>query len=201
MVQETFLHEVGHSFGADHDPRRGGDCSPSGGKGKYLMYPGPMGRTEVRRAFSSCSVNQIAMALDEFGSLCMESRVNLEAVLRDEGDVVNDKDNKVEVDTEDTEIRCSRRKIMKIAGKLGRFIKDLGEYRADAEFRRFTKTFYQQLVSLTASIDNDKNQDLDLLSRLAAHVRSYPQKEERGELEIYLARKIGKQMKAIQRCL
>ena len=90
---------------------------------------------------------------------------------------------------------------MKIAGKLGRFIKDLGEYRADAEFRRFTKTFYQQLVSLTASIDNDKNQDLDLLSRLAAHVRSYPQKEERGELEIYLARKIGKQMKVIQRCL
>ena len=28
--QETFMHELGHSFGAEHDPRARSACSPGG---------------------------------------------------------------------------------------------------------------------------------------------------------------------------
>ena len=32
LVFNTSTIEVGHSFGAEHDPRRGGECSPSTNK-------------------------------------------------------------------------------------------------------------------------------------------------------------------------
>lgn len=59
-TQLTFAHEVGHSFGAQHDPEKSGEddeCSPGDAKGgNYLMYYSTMiGRLRNNRNFSQCS--------------------------------------------------------------------------------------------------------------------------------------------------
>ena len=57
--QLTFAHEVGHSFGAHHDPELSGrnDCSPGDANGgNYLMYFATMvGKLRNNRNFSECS--------------------------------------------------------------------------------------------------------------------------------------------------
>ena len=59
--QDTFIHEIGHSLGAAHDPRSGhGDtCAPGGRHGNYIMSQGPLHRDDVRRELSPCSIRDI----------------------------------------------------------------------------------------------------------------------------------------------
>ena len=59
--QDTFIHELGHSLGAAHDPRSGhGDtCAPGGRHGNYIMSQGPLHRDDVRRELSPCSIRDI----------------------------------------------------------------------------------------------------------------------------------------------
>ena len=56
----TFTHEVGHNFGAEHDPKEE-ECSP--GKhngGNFIMYrSATTGKDKNNRNFSSCSRDQM----------------------------------------------------------------------------------------------------------------------------------------------
>ena len=59
--QDTFIHELGHSLGAAHDPVDNSTCTPAsnGRGGNYIMSQGPLGNAEVRRELSPCSVQAI----------------------------------------------------------------------------------------------------------------------------------------------
>lgn len=58
VTRLTTAHEVGHSFGSDHDPS--GVCSPGGSAGNYIMYSrATTGQDANNNQFSSCSLMQI----------------------------------------------------------------------------------------------------------------------------------------------
>ena len=55
VSQLTFAHEVGHSFGSEHDPDDE-ECTPGGKDGNYIMYRrATTGLSKNNRNFSSCS--------------------------------------------------------------------------------------------------------------------------------------------------
>ncbi|XP_023339587.1 disintegrin and metalloproteinase domain-containing protein 10 homolog isoform X2 [Eurytemora carolleeae] len=57
----TFAHEIGHSFGAVHDPE---ECAGNEEDGTYLMYKsGSLGLKKNNMEFSSCSVSAMAGVL------------------------------------------------------------------------------------------------------------------------------------------
>ena len=62
VSQLTFAHEVGHSFGADHDPI---DCLPGNENGgNFLMYRrANTGKFQNNKFFSRCSVKQMSRVL------------------------------------------------------------------------------------------------------------------------------------------
>lgn len=83
--QLTFAHEVGHSFGANHDPATSGndECSPGDAKGgNYIMYYSTMiGRLKNNRNFSKCSrksmgpiMHRIVQDSDKF---CFKSKISI----------------------------------------------------------------------------------------------------------------------------
>ncbi|XP_071036627.1 disintegrin and metalloproteinase domain-containing protein 10-like [Parasteatoda tepidariorum] len=56
----AIAHEIGHSFGSEHDPLNDLACSPGGAGGFYLMYPNSVSTIKPRNAyFSPCSENEI----------------------------------------------------------------------------------------------------------------------------------------------
>ncbi|XP_064467391.1 disintegrin and metalloproteinase domain-containing protein 10-like isoform X2 [Ornithodoros turicata] len=61
ISQLSFAHEIGHNFGAQHDPQQ---CSPAGDVGNYIMYPrSTLGDRPNNRKYSSCSIHQISRVL------------------------------------------------------------------------------------------------------------------------------------------
>ncbi|XP_064471464.1 disintegrin and metalloproteinase domain-containing protein 10-like isoform X2 [Ornithodoros turicata] len=61
IVQITFSHELGHSFGAAHDPVT---CTPGPEAGNYLMFASAqIGDKPNNRKFSRCSIASIASVL------------------------------------------------------------------------------------------------------------------------------------------
>ncbi|KAI3387168.1 hypothetical protein SNEBB_008186 [Seison nebaliae] len=56
----TLAHEIGHSFGAKHDPLDDEKCVPNGADGNYIMYPkATTGKMKNNRIFSSCSLESM----------------------------------------------------------------------------------------------------------------------------------------------
>jgi hypothetical protein len=69
--QDTFLHELGHSLGAGHDPA-GRDCSNADSGAHYLMWAGAVSTGQVVRELSPCSLEEINSALGGFPDSCLE---------------------------------------------------------------------------------------------------------------------------------
>ncbi|KAK6490085.1 disintegrin and metalloproteinase domain-containing protein 17a [Huso huso] len=71
-------HELGHNFGAEHDPDNLLHCAPSDDNGgKYLMYPiAVSGDHENNKRFSECSIKSIGKTLSSKASDCFKERNN-----------------------------------------------------------------------------------------------------------------------------
>ncbi|XP_007561196.1 disintegrin and metalloproteinase domain-containing protein 17a isoform X3 [Poecilia formosa] len=68
-------HELGHNFGAEHDPDNN-DCAPSDEKGgKFVMYPiAVSGDHDNNKRFSRCSRDSVARTLSLKASKCFKKR-------------------------------------------------------------------------------------------------------------------------------
>ena len=193
--QETFIHELGHSFGAAHDPKEDSKCAPGGTEGNFLMYPGPLGNSFIRREFSPCSKFEIAKVLDETKHSCLLTRneLNGEEVV---GTV--DEDSELEDQNE-----CKPEMIYKQLTKVGTYLVDLKHYIEDKKkkkvmfrinrkfkqiFKRFedSKYFDDILKTSMKMLFKDVNSSLEILE---------------DELEIFLARQISNISKSVIRCL
>ncbi|XP_041043950.1 disintegrin and metalloproteinase domain-containing protein 17 isoform X1 [Carcharodon carcharias] len=70
-------HELGHNFGAEHDPDTS-ECAPTDdGGGKYVMYPiAVSGDQDNNKLFSNCSKRSIYQTLITKASKCFQERNN-----------------------------------------------------------------------------------------------------------------------------
>ncbi|XP_068011435.1 disintegrin and metalloproteinase domain-containing protein 17 isoform X1 [Melanerpes formicivorus] len=71
-------HELGHNFGAEHDPDSLPECAPTEDQGgKYVMYPiAVSGDHENNKMFSSCSKKSIHRTIEIKAQECFEERNN-----------------------------------------------------------------------------------------------------------------------------
>ncbi|XP_028652711.1 disintegrin and metalloproteinase domain-containing protein 17 [Erpetoichthys calabaricus] len=71
-------HELGHNFGAEHDPDNIADCAPSDDQGgKFVMYPiAVSGDHDNNKRFSSCSKQSIYKTLEGKAKDCFKERNN-----------------------------------------------------------------------------------------------------------------------------
>uniref|UniRef100_A0A672SL72 Disintegrin and metalloproteinase domain-containing protein 17-like n=1 Tax=Sinocyclocheilus grahami TaxID=75366 RepID=A0A672SL72_SINGR len=69
-------HELGHNFGAEHDPDNIPACAPSDDKGgKYVMYPIAVSGDHVNnKRFSNCSKFSVSRALKVKAHQCFKER-------------------------------------------------------------------------------------------------------------------------------
>nr|XP_055028032.1 disintegrin and metalloproteinase domain-containing protein 17a isoform X3 [Misgurnus anguillicaudatus] len=69
-------HELGHNFGAEHDPDNIPDCAPSDDQGgKYVMYPiAVSGDHDNNKRFSSCSKSSVIKSLKMKAQVCFKER-------------------------------------------------------------------------------------------------------------------------------
>nr|XP_048701426.1 disintegrin and metalloproteinase domain-containing protein 17 [Caretta caretta] len=71
-------HELGHNFGAEHDPDSLPECAPTEDQGgKYVMYPiAVSGDHENNKMFSSCSKQSICKTIQSKAQECFKERNN-----------------------------------------------------------------------------------------------------------------------------
>ncbi|XP_027742710.1 disintegrin and metalloproteinase domain-containing protein 17 isoform X1 [Empidonax traillii] len=71
-------HELGHNFGAEHDPDSLPECAPTEDEGgKYVMYPiAVSGDHENNKMFSSCSKKSIHRTIEIKAQECFKERNN-----------------------------------------------------------------------------------------------------------------------------
>ncbi|XP_035280163.1 disintegrin and metalloproteinase domain-containing protein 17 [Anguilla anguilla] len=69
-------HELGHNFGAEHDPDNVRDCAPSDDQGgKFVMYPiAVSGDHQNNKHFSDCSKRSVAKTLRSKAPMCFKER-------------------------------------------------------------------------------------------------------------------------------
>ncbi|XP_028633604.1 disintegrin and metalloproteinase domain-containing protein 17 isoform X2 [Grammomys surdaster] len=71
-------HELGHNFGAEHDPDGLAECAPNEDQGgKYVMYPiAVSGDHENNKMFSNCSKQSILKTIESKAQECFQERSN-----------------------------------------------------------------------------------------------------------------------------
>ncbi|XP_062862951.1 disintegrin and metalloproteinase domain-containing protein 17a isoform X2 [Trichomycterus rosablanca] len=69
-------HELGHNFGAEHDPDHIANCAPSDDQGgKFVMYPIAVSGDHVNnKRFSSCSKDSVSRTLRVKAPICFKKR-------------------------------------------------------------------------------------------------------------------------------
>jgi disintegrin and metalloproteinase domain-containing protein 17 len=75
----SLCSELGHNFGAVHDPP-GDECSPSGRNGgSYVMHTYSVQGTDPNnKLFSPCSIQSIRKVLEAKADLCFNGRLPLD---------------------------------------------------------------------------------------------------------------------------
>merc|ERR1719350_1190143 len=184
-------HELGHSFGAAHDPKEDDKCAPGGMQGNFLMYPGPLGNSFIRREFSPCSKFEIGEVLDETQHSCLLTRKQLD------GDV------EIEKDTDQPEKTvCEADTFQRQITTVGTYLIDLKHYVEDKKKKkvlfRINKKFKQIIKGFDNTQSVDEKQKISLKLFLKDVNSSLKILED--ELEIFLARKISKLGKSIVKC-
>ena len=191
--QETFIHELGHSFGAAHDPREDESCAPGGSQGNYLMYPGPLGNSFIRRELSSCSKFEIAKVLDETKHSCLLTRSQLDENVP----------NKEETPVEKDKNGCEEETIHKQLTTIGAYLVDLKHYVEDKKKKkvlfRINRKFKQILKDFEGHRFSDNKFKISIKMFLKDANFSLAILED--ELEIFLSRKISKLSKSIVNCI
>uniref|UniRef100_A0A8D0I5B7 ADAM metallopeptidase domain 17 n=1 Tax=Sus scrofa TaxID=9823 RepID=A0A8D0I5B7_PIG len=81
LLEEADLvttHELGHNFGAEHDPDGLAECAPNEDQGgKYVMYPiAVSGDHENNKMFSNCSKQSIYKTIESKAQECFQERSN-----------------------------------------------------------------------------------------------------------------------------
>uniref|UniRef100_A0A8C4L5F2 ADAM metallopeptidase domain 17 n=1 Tax=Equus asinus asinus TaxID=83772 RepID=A0A8C4L5F2_EQUAS len=81
LLEEADLvttHELGHNFGAEHDPDGLPECAPNEDQGgKYVMYPiAVSGDHENNKMFSNCSKQSIYKTIESKAQECFQERSN-----------------------------------------------------------------------------------------------------------------------------
>jgi len=220
------MHELGHSFGSEHDPRAKGACSPGGDKGNYLMYPGPLGHTNIQRRFSACSIKQIQTAINETEGLCMATLEELNQLTADakpldpEDLSQHDADNEplnaetdaggltnetVETGVTESPVQqqtCSTQKIKNILKKLKTYIKDLRDYQEEdnASLRSFLQKYLRKLIKVEDEIlGKESEPSAESLLKVAKLYRE-EQVAVEGELSTFINRKIKNLNRALATC-
>ncbi|XP_066093358.1 disintegrin and metalloproteinase domain-containing protein 17 isoform X2 [Saccopteryx bilineata] len=71
-------HELGHNFGAEHDPDGMAECAPNEDQGgKFVMYPiAVSGDHENNKMFSNCSKQSIYRTIESKAQECFQERSN-----------------------------------------------------------------------------------------------------------------------------
>merc|ERR1712038_526532 len=197
--QETFMHELGHSIGAGHDPREVGRCSPGGVRGNYIMHPGPIGNSHIRREFSQCSKKEIGKVLEETEHSCLITLEEVEKSTEEEGveqDIEMDEDHVME-------LTCSDEELIGFLEKITIYTKDLRDYFETKDQRKKffrlnkkTKNIIGEIKGSSINNDVKKEKVKKLAKKLLESVN-----ELNDELTIFLGRKITKLCTAISNCV
>jgi len=205
--QETFIHELGHSVGAQHDPREAGRCSPGGDRGNYVMYPGPIGNSYVRREFSQCSKEEIGRALEETEHSCLVTREELENVnlaVEDDLNVTTVKPTTaVPVNITQEQIQCSSTKLIGFLNKVRGYTKDLKDFFEDEEERKIYLRLGKKNKNIVESLQDDGELDAHIISVIEKFLVNLKKsvKNLDDELTIFIGRKINKLGQSITKCI
>merc|ERR1712038_761330 len=197
--QETFMHELGHSIGAGHDPREVGRCSPGGVRGNYIMHPGPIGNSHIRREFSQCSKKEIGKVLEETEHSCLITLEEVEKSTEEEG---VEQDSEVEEDHL-MELTCSDEELIGFLEKITIYTKDLRDYFETKDQRKKFFRLNKKTINIIGEIEgssisnNDKKEKVKKLAKKLLESVN----ELNDELTIFLGRKITKLYTAISNCV
>ena len=188
--QDTFIHELGHSLGAAHDPKDDVVCAPGGRFGNYIMSQGPLGNEDVRRELSPCSIRDIDKVFGEiFEHSCLVTWADIASNLQ--GGLVSD----LPVINPD----CDAEGMLI---QIGNYLTDLKHYTETRRKRKVINTTFRKFKRLLRLWDEDVfHRKLSMSLKVFFREIQELFKIFGDEMEIFLVRKIHNLGKSIVKCL
>jgi len=191
--QDTFIHELGHSLGAAHDPTDNPRCAPGGKKGNYIMSPGPHGNEDVRRELSPCSKRDIDKVFDElFEHSCLVSW----------GDINGHQQAGVSSELTIINPDCDASGMMI---KIGTYLTDLKHFTETRRKKKVINEVFRKFKKILRIWDNNHNNTIKkkVTTSLKVFFREIQElfKIFSEEMEIFLVRKIHNLGKSVVKCI
>ena len=187
--QDTFIHELGHSLGAAHDPPENRSCT-GGRAGNFIMSRGPLGNADVRRELSPCSVQSIEKIFQEvFENSCLLSK----------DDIVNNVQEGIISDSSITKPNCDAEAMLI---QIGKYLTDLKHFTESQRKKRVINTSFRKFKHLLRTLD--ENQDFE---KIAISLKIFLREVKAlfkifgEEMEIFLIRKINNLGKSLVKCI
>jgi len=179
------------------------------------MYPGPLGNSQIRREFSTCSLLEIGKVLDETQRFCLLTREEtrfvateplLEATEEPSLDTSTVTDNLMINITESEGMenkKCGMKKVQGQLDSISSYLIDLKHYLADKQTRKTIFRLNRKLSRVRKTMEEASVIDDELrlmVTNIFLDVKS-TFAEFQDELSIFLARKILNLHKAILKCI